>query len=133
MLILCTAAAIRAQEERRTRVPVLGKISGGTSHQAFSGKIQDVDMKRNLLRVNTVEGGATEFFPIKKNVPVSTASGGKIKVQDLAPGTNIIVYYDQKEDRRTVSEIIVLSSGAEEKVEKARKAEKEKKKSPPPS
>ena len=130
ILILASAVAVRAQDERRTRLPVLGKIAGGSSHQAFSGKVQSVDMKRNLLKVNTVEGGATEFFPIKKNVPVSTASGERIKVQDLAPGTNIIVYYDQKEDRRTVSEIMVLSSGGEEK---EGKAEKEKKKSPPPS
>ena len=129
LLILATAAAIRAQDERRTRLPVLGKISGGSSHQAFSGKVQSVDMKRNLLKVDTVEGKATEFFPIKKNVPVSTASGDKMKVQDLVPGTTIIVYYDQKEDRRTVSEIIVLSSGGEAN---DGKAEKEKK-SPPPS
>jgi len=131
MLILATAAAVHAQqEERGTRLPALGKIGGGTSHQAFSGKVQDVNMKRNLLRVNTVEGSATEFFPIKKNVPVSKANGEKIKVQDLAPGNNIIVYYDQKEDRRAVSQIIVLSSSGEDK---EGKAEKEKKKSPPPS
>ncbi len=111
---------------------MLGKISGGTSHQAFNGKVENLDMKRNLLRVNTVEGSATEFFPIKKNVPVSKANGEKIKIQDLAPGTNIIVYYDQKEDRRTVSEIIVLAS-AEEAKGKEGKSEKEKKKSPPPS
>ncbi len=128
--ILATVAAIRAQDERRTRVPVLGKIGGGTTHQAFSGKVQSVDLKRNLLKVDTVEGSSTEFFPIKKNVEVSTAGGDKIKVQDLAPGTTIIVYYDQKEDRRTVSQIVVLSSGGEEK---EGKVEKEKKKSPPPS
>ncbi len=130
LLILTTAVAISAQDERRTRVPVLGKIAGGSRHQAFSGKVQSVDLKRNLLKVDTVEGSATEFFPIKKNVPVSTASGERIKVQDLAPGTTIIVYYDQKEDRRTVSEIIVLSSGGQAK---DGKAEKEKKQSPPPS
>lgn len=128
--ILAATITLPAQDERRTRVPVLGKIGGGTTHQAFSGKVQSVDLKRNLLKVNTVEGNATEFFPIKKNVPISTASGDKMKAQDLAPGTTIIVYYDQKEDRRTVSQIMVLSSGGEEK---EGKAEKEKKKSPPPS
>lgn len=133
ILILASATVIRAQDERRTRLPVLGKIAGGSSHQAFSGKVQSVDMKRNLLRVDTVEGRATEFFPIKKSVPVSTASGERIKVQDLAPGTTIIVYYDQKEDRRTVSEIMVLASGGDEKQAEEGKPEKEKKKSPPPS
>jgi len=130
ILVLAPAAAIRAQDERRTRVPVLGKITGGSSHQAFSGKVQDVDMKRNLLKVDTVEGGATEFFPLRKNIPVSTASGERLRVQDLTPGNNILVYYDQKEDRRTVSQIIVLSSRGEDK---EGKGEKEKKKSPPPS
>jgi hypothetical protein len=129
ILILASAAATRAQEERGTRLPVVGKI-GGKSHQAFNGKVQDVDMKRNLLKVNTVEGSATEFFPIKKNVPVSKANGEKLKVQDLVPGNNIIIYYDQREDRRTVTQIIVLSSGGEGK---EGKAEKEKKQSPPPS
>jgi hypothetical protein len=121
--ILAATITLPAQDERRTRVPVLGKIAGGTSHQAFSGKVQSVDLKRKLLKVDTVEGNVTEFFPIKKNVPVATASGAKMKVQDLAPGTTVIVYYDQKADRRTVSEIVVLAtSGGDVK-----------KKSPPPS
>jgi hypothetical protein len=112
-----------AQEERRTRVPALGKTGGGPSRQAFSGKVQSVDLKRNLLKVNTVEGGATEIFPVKKRTPVSMADGTKIEIQKLAPGTNIIVYFEQKEDRRTVSKIIVLAASEGES----------EKKPPPPS
>lgn len=118
-----------AQDERRTKVPVIGKIAGGSTHQAFSGKVQSVDLKRNLLLVDTVEGSSTEFFPIKKNVPVETASGERLKVKELAPGTNVIVYYEVKEDRRSVSEIMVLGPGSEEKATDA----KDKKKSAPPS
>jgi hypothetical protein len=113
-----------AQDERRTRVPVLGKIAGGPSRQAFSGKVQSVDLKRNLLKVDTVEGGVTEIFPVKKGTPVSMADGGKIKLKDLAPGTSVIVYYEQGKDRRSVTEIVVLAASA---------GEDKKKKSPPPS
>ena len=113
-----------AQDERRTRVPVLGKIAGGPSRQAFSGKVQSVDLKRSLLKVETVEGGVTEIFPVKKNTPVSMADGGKIKLKDLAPGTSVIIYYEQGNDRRSVTEIVVLAASA---------GEDRKKKSPPPS
>jgi hypothetical protein len=130
--MLASTMTVCAQEERRSRVPVLGKIAGGSSHQAFSGKVQSVDLKRNLLRVDTVEGGATEFFPIKKNVPVSVPGGKRVKVEDLVPGTNILVYYDQKEDRRTVSQIVVLTASGEDEKRK-RKEEEEKKPSPPSS
>jgi hypothetical protein len=110
-------------EQRRTKVPLIGKISGGSNRQAFSGKVQSVDLKRKLLMVGAVEGSHTEYFPVKKNVPVSSAGGEKMKVEHLAPGTNIIVYYEVKEDRRSVSEILVL--GAADKSEA--------KKSDPPS
>jgi hypothetical protein len=113
-----------AQDERRSRVPALGKTAGGPSRQAFSGKVQSVDLKRNLLKVDTVEGGVTEIFPVKKRTPVSMADGTKIELQKLAPGTSVIVYYEQKEDRRSVTEIVVLAASA---------GEDRKKKSPPPS
>jgi hypothetical protein len=113
-----------AQDERRTRVPVLGKIAGGPSRQAFSGKVQSVDLKRSLLKVETVEGGVTEIFPVKKGTPVSMADGRKIKIKELAPGTSVIIYYEQGNDRRSVTEIVVLAASA---------GEDRKKKSPPPS
>jgi len=116
-------APARGQGERRSRVPVLGKIAGGTERLAFSGRLQSVDLKRNLLKVETVEGGVTEVFPVKKGMKASMAQGRKIKLQELPPGTSIIVYYEQKKDRRTVTEIVVLAATGGE----------EKKKSPPPS
>jgi hypothetical protein len=132
---LAMARPARAQDERRSKVPVIGKIAGGSNRQAFSGKVQSVDLKRKLLSVGTVEGGATEFFPIKKNVSVETATGTKLKVKELTPGTNIIVYYDVKEDRRNVSEIMVLGAvGGDEKPSNAKDGkDTEAKKPAPPS
>jgi hypothetical protein len=86
--------------------------------------VQSLDLKRGLLKVNTVEGGVTEIFPVKKGTSISMADGGKIKLRELAPGTSVIVYYEQKEDRRTVSGIVVLA---------ASESERKKKKSLPPS
>jgi len=119
-LVACAMFAVinhvQAQDEhRRTKVPLIGKIGGGSNRQAFSGKVQSVDLRRNLLMVDTVEGGTTEYFPVKKNVSVYTAAGEKIKVTELTPGTNVIVYFRVKDDRRTVSEIVVL--GVAEKPE----------------
>lgn len=112
-----------AQEQHRRKLPVLDKLTSGPTRQAFSGKVQSLDLGRNLLNVNTVEGGNTEIFPVKKGTSVKMADGEKLKITELMPGTHVIIYYEQKGDRRTVREIVVLvSSGGEEK-----------KKSTPPS
>lgn len=124
LAVVCGLGVARAQEERSSKVPVLGKVAGGATQQAFSGKVQSLDLKRKLLNVNTVEGGGTEIFPIKKGVQVSTAGGEKLKLAQLTPGTDIIVYYEQKNARRTVKEIVVLAASP---------AEAKKKKTPPPS
>jgi hypothetical protein len=134
MLTFLALAAVRpahAQDERRSKVPVIGKIAGGSTRQAFSGKVQSVDLKRKLLAVGTVEGSATEFFPVKKNVPVESAAGEKLKVNELSPGTNVIVYYEVKNDRRSVSQIVVLGTGDEQKETDAK--DKNTKKPVPPS
>jgi hypothetical protein len=121
-LAISTVTAARAQDEhRRTKVPLIGKIAGGSNRQAFSGKVQAVDTKRNLLLVDTVEGAHTEYFPVKKNFEVTTAGGGKIRVSDLQPGTNVIVYYQVKDDRRSVSDILVLGPKTPEKEEGPKK------------
>ncbi|MBZ5513257.1 MAG: hypothetical protein LAN62_00145 [Acidobacteriia bacterium] len=119
----------RAQDERRTKVPVIGKIAGGSTRQAFSGKVLALDLKRKLLTVRTVEGEGTEFFPIKKDMDIQSATGARLGLKELAPGTNVIVYYDVKEDRRSVSQIMVLGLGSDAKEPDT----KEKKKSGPPS
>jgi hypothetical protein len=132
---LATVRPARAQEEPRSRLPVINKITGGSNREAFSGKVKSVDLKRQLLTVGTVEGEATEYFPIKKNVSVENANGTKLKIEDLTPGTNIIVYYDVKEDRRNVSQIMVLGMLAGEEKPSDPKGGKHPnaKKSAPPS
>ncbi len=112
LLMISGAASISAQEERKHKVPIVDKITSGQSRQAFSGKVQSLDLERKLLNVDTVQGGNTEIFPLTKGVRVATADGGKMKLKALAPGTNVLIYYEQKGDRRTVREIIVLAAEA---------------------
>jgi len=100
-----------AQEPHKGKVPGLDKITSGPSRLAFSGNVQSLDEKREILNVNTVQGGTTEDFPVKKGVRVSAANGSKLRLEALKPGTNVIVYYEQKGEKRAVKEIIVLSSG----------------------
>jgi len=107
---------IKAQEQRKTKVPVLDKItSGGPTHQQFSGIVRSVDLGSEVLNVDTVKGNATEIFPIKKKVHVVTADGDKLKLTKLKPGTNVLIYYEQKGDRKTVTQIVVLAGGAVKK------------------
>jgi hypothetical protein len=119
---ICGLQAARAQEERKHKVPGLDRITSGADHQAFSGTVQSLDLRHSILNVNTVQGGNTEVFPIKKGVHVETANGGKLKLDELAPGTSVIIYYEQRGDRRNVKDIVVLQS-----------ASGKDKKSPPPS
>jgi hypothetical protein len=113
----------QAQEGRKRKIPVVDKIAGGTNHQAFSGSVQSLDLEQHVLEVNASEGKTMEIFPIKKGVSISTADGGKFKLKELTPGTNVIVYYDQRGDHRTVKQIVVLAARPDE----------QKKKAPPPS
>jgi len=101
-----------AQEPHKSKVPGLDKITSGSSRLAFSGSVLSLDEKHELLSVNTVQGGTTEVFPVKKGVRVSAANGKKLTLDTLTPGTNVLVYYEQKAEKRTVTEIIVLSAGA---------------------
>jgi len=103
----------RPQEERRRKIPVVDKIAGGSNHQAFSGTVASVDLAGHVLEVNALESKTVEIFPIKKGVFISTADGKKTKLAQLAPGTNVIVYYDQKGDHRTVKQVVVLGAAAE--------------------
>jgi hypothetical protein len=103
---------IKAQEQRRSHVPVIDKItSGGPTQQAFSGIVKLVDLRGEVLNVDNINGKSTEVFPVKKKVHVVTADGDKLELSKLKPGTNVLVYYDQKGDRRTVTRIVVLAGG----------------------
>jgi hypothetical protein len=115
-------AGARAQESK-SKVPILSKIEGGSTRQAFTGKVESLDAKRNLLNVNPIEGTGTEIFPVKKSVQVESANGGKLKLSELESGCEVIIYYEQKHGRRTVKKIVELSPASH-------KAEK---KSAPPS
>ena len=107
---------IKAQEQGKSKVPVISKITaGGPTQQAFSGIVKSVDWKSNVLNVDNVNGNSTEIFPIKKKVRVVTADGSGLKLAKLKPGTNVIVYYDQKGDRRAVTQIVVLAGGPAKK------------------
>lgn len=102
-------------QKKRSKVPVIGKMGGGSS-QAFSGKFMSIDFERNLLKVNTVQGNHTEIFQVKKDVSVYTAGGDKLKPKELTPGTDVLVYFELKDERRMAKEIVVLGTApAEEK------------------
>ena len=121
-LVLRFGASPAHAQTKRSKVPVVGKLSGGGSAQAFSGKLELFDPEHDLLKVNTVQGDHTEIFQAKKGVSVYTAGGDKLKLSELMPGTNVLVYFELKDERQTVKEIVVLTN-----------APVEEEKSPPPS
>ena len=107
--ILLLLGVASAQEEK-PKIPGLDKIISANEHLAFTGTIKLVDEKHNTLSVNSVEGVDTEIFPIKHSTHVVTADGFKKKLEDLSPGTQVIVFYDQRADHRTVTSIQLLAS-----------------------
>src|SRR5579859_4405639 len=107
-----------AQDQRKRKIPVVDKLTSGSSRQAFSGKLENMDLKRRVLEVDALEGKGMEIFPVNKGISVSTAGGEKLNLKELQPGSNILIYYEQKGDRRTVKEIVVLAAGADEKNKK---------------
>jgi hypothetical protein len=108
-------STLEAQEERK-KVPVIDKItSGGPSQQAFMGVVKSVDLESEVLNVDNITGKSTEIFPLKKKIHVVTADGDKLKLATLKPGTNVLVYFDQKGDRRTITRIVVLAGGPPKK------------------
>jgi hypothetical protein len=103
---------IKAQEQRKPKVPVIDKItSGGPTQQMFTGTVKSVDWDSKVLNVDNLNGKSTEIFPIRKKVHVAFADGVKLKLTELKPGTLVSVYYDQKGDRRTLTRIEVLAGG----------------------
>jgi len=108
-------SSLLAQEDHK-KLPVIDKItSGGPSQQAFMGVVKSVDFESEVLNVDNITGKSTEFFPIKKKVHVVSADGDKLKLAELKPGTNVLVYFDQKGDRRSITRIVVLVGGPPKK------------------
>jgi Cu/Ag efflux protein CusF len=117
LLNLPLVTTLRAQQGHAPKVPGLDRIiTPGPSRQAFTGVVKSVDMKTEVLNVDAVTGNGTEIFPLKKKkVHVVTADGDKLKLERLKPGTNVLVYYEQSGDRKTVTDIVVLTASSTKK------------------
>lgn len=105
---------VAAQQQHKPKVPGLDKVTAGPSRQAFTGTVQSLDLEHRVLNVNTVQGSNTEIFPFNKGTRLTAADGTKLKPVALKPGTIVMVYYEQKGDRRMAKQIEVLSPGAPE-------------------
>ena len=106
LMFVVTAPA----QQERPKLPGLDKIISANQHLMFTGKVKLLDEKRNTLSVSAVEGSDTEIFPIKHNTRVRTSDGFRRKLNVLTPGTQVIVYYDQHSDRRTITRIELFTS-----------------------
>lgn len=95
---------------RSSKVPIVGKLKAGNKRQAYSGRVQSLNLKQSVLNVDSLHGQDSEIFPIKKNVRVENLGGERLKLSALKPGTPILIYYEQKSGERTVKNIIVLGS-----------------------
>jgi hypothetical protein len=105
-MLVGTASA----QDEKPKVPGLDKIIAANEHLMFTGKVKLLDAEHNTLTVSSVEGADTEIFPIKHSTHVLTSDGFRKKLDVLAPGTQIIVYYDQRADHRTVTHIELYTS-----------------------
>ena len=114
MAFLLSVCAVAGQQDK-PKVPGLDKIISANEHLAFTGKVKSVDEKHNIISIDSVEGSDTEIFPIKHNTFVLGADGYRKKLDVLSPGTSVIVYYDQRADRRMVTRIEMLASKAKKK------------------
>ena len=114
------AASPAGGQQHRAKVPLADKIiTPGPTRQAFTGMVASLDAKRHVLNVNTVEGESFEIFPLKKNTKVATANGRPMTLTALQPGTDVIVYYEQKGDQRSVENIVILAPKNEAKGKKS--------------
>jgi Cu/Ag efflux protein CusF len=118
-LLIFVFAFQAAKAQSKRKVPIVSKLTSGGSKQAFSGKVQSVDLKLHVLELNAKESKSLEIFPIKKSVTVTTADGERMRLSELKPGNQVIVYYEQKGDRRTVKDIVLLTEGTAEKPKKS--------------
>lgn len=110
---------LRAQDHHK--VPGLDKItSGGPGQQEFNGKVQSLDLQNAVLNVQSLRENNVEIFPIKKTVRVAGADGERLSLDRLEPGANVLVYYEQKGDHRSVKSIIVLTAAPAEQKKDAK-------------
>ena len=114
LALLAVVTATQAQQEK-PKFPGLDKIIAANEHLMFTGKVKMLDDKRNSLSVSSVEGSDTEIFPIKRSTHVYTSDGFRKKLDVLQPGVQVIVYYDQRADRRTITHIDLFTSETQKK------------------
>jgi hypothetical protein len=114
LLSLALPGTVQGQQPGEHKIPVLGKTVGGNYRQAFTGKVQSLDTKFNVLNMKAAEGAGTEIFPVKKDVEIKSAKGEKLKLDKLKPGSDVIIYYEQKGGQRKVKEIILLEPNKQE-------------------
>ncbi|MGD0225424.1 MAG: hypothetical protein ABSF71_24115 [Terriglobia bacterium] len=112
--ILLLACVALAQQEEKPKIPGLDKIIAANEHLMFTGTVKSVDEKHSVMSIDA-EGGTTEIFPIKHSTHVETADGFRKKLDALSPGTRVMVYYDQRADRRTVTRIELFASESKKK------------------
>ncbi len=123
MLILGVRTGCGQQSEHK-KLPGIDKLTSGASHQAFNGTIRSINKKDKIINVKTIEGANTEIFPLRTGIRIETAAGDRCGLDSLVPGTNVMVFFDQKNGERKVTRIEVLRAPA---------PAKEGKKSAPPS
>jgi hypothetical protein len=111
LLILLALVAVPrpGSGQEKKKVPVLDKITSVPEGQnEFNGKVQSLDLKNEVLNLQSLHEDDTEIFPIKKSVTVATANGYRVDISALKPGTNVLVYFEQRGDKRKVKEIVIL-------------------------
>jgi hypothetical protein len=111
---LFVAGVASGQQPGQTRIPKINKIRGSNTQQAFTGKVQSVDIKHKVLNLKAEEGAGAEIFPLKKNLDIETASGEKLALGKLKPGSDVMIYYELKDNERNIKQIILLSPGSKE-------------------
>ena len=110
LLALVAVPRFGAGQEKK-KMPVLDKITSVPQGQnEFNGKVQSLDLKNEILNVQSLHEDDTEIFPIKKTVTVAAANGYRVDISALKPGTNVLVYFDQRADKRKVKEIVILGA-----------------------
>jgi hypothetical protein len=115
VILLIVVAAFAQQDDEKPKLPGLDKIISANEHLMFTGTVKTLDEKHNFMTVSSVEGEDTEIFPIKHSTKVETSDGFRKKLAVLSPGTRIMVYYDQRADHRTVTDIQLFTSESKKK------------------
>ena len=82
-----------------------------SSAAVLSGKIASVDLQHNLLKVKTGLFKRTEFL-VKETTKIS--DGAKdIRLEDLKPGDQVTVSFDNADGKRVISSLMVNNGAAQ--------------------